>query len=211
MPQRNDHRSRGNPVCSGLHVGRLRTLWPAVSHASEGSTEPPKFLSHQLQSSMTRATVEESTAGHGQKLCGACPFWWVRPTMMSRGRAARPCSSSLARSIGGIQPQGGGRTTAWHPRARVEAARARLQATANNKSEPLDCRKTSRSERFWCLGGRSLLGEHQRNIHNRQNQSICFFATRIVSERSGVLLAGILHKVRGREHFWHRLSRSQEV
>ena len=33
-----------------------------------GSSEPPEFFGHRLQSSMTRATVEDSTAGLGQTL-----------------------------------------------------------------------------------------------------------------------------------------------
>ena len=42
------------------------------------SSEPPEFLGHRLQTSMTRAIVEDSTAGLGRtSRDGGSSGWWV--------------------------------------------------------------------------------------------------------------------------------------
>ena len=63
-------------------MGHAEVLWerkPAVLHLKElGTTTTPEFFRHRLQTSMTRAAVEDSTAGLGQNPpYGTSSGWWV--------------------------------------------------------------------------------------------------------------------------------------
>ena len=69
----------GNTVCgratkrSWVNEIPLCLTSNSEAHPHGESLEPPRFFGHRLQSSMTRATVEDSAAGLGQALCVGYP------------------------------------------------------------------------------------------------------------------------------------------
>ena len=78
-------RSGGNSICGGIatqmpwgySIPQCFTL-NCEALPLAGSSETPEFFGHRLQTSKTRATVEESTAGSGPRPpCGASSGWWV--------------------------------------------------------------------------------------------------------------------------------------
>ena len=84
------------------HRGRRGTQSRSASllNPSVGSSEPPEFFGHRLQTSMTPATVEDSTAGLGQTLRTGHP---LVGGLCLHG----VCTSSLApRPPGGLQVLG---------------------------------------------------------------------------------------------------------
>ena len=107
----------GNSVCQRA---TQRSSWNQIPQCitvnSEalppvGSSEPPEFFGHRLQTSMTRAIVETSTEGLGQTM-SSC--WWVilpwRPGgIQAQGMRRRPMQAWIAFS--------GSRTTACNPHA----------------------------------------------------------------------------------------------
>ena len=64
-----------------------------------GSSEPPEFFGHRLQTSMSRATVVDSTAGPGQTLrtVGGLSFHGISGLSMNASARGLP---------GGVQAQG---------------------------------------------------------------------------------------------------------